>query len=240
MSCDLSEGLKANALDHLVLPMISIDEYESKINDRRVIVVGFFVFDKDPAHDLSNFIDGGTSDVLDTDVSPAPTPDGYYLVFVEIMRNKNFPKVLLKILSELKNLCTIDSWQMVCPGQLDPVDVDNNSLDQHLVLDVSKMPFDQNHKKSKKANSLKEENFWQDSCVDNIIIENETITFFKNNKSYRYQQDKNIPIAGINFDQTQQAKHLQHLLGPTYNVWQMRDRLVVEHVEHVKVLTVLD
>ena len=54
---NINEGLTMNALDGLITPMLSIDEYESKISDKRAIVVGFFVQEEDPANDLSNFID---------------------------------------------------------------------------------------------------------------------------------------------------------------------------------------
>ena len=45
----LTEGLTRDALEHLVMPMVTIDEFESKIDDRRVVVTGFYVTDQDPA-----------------------------------------------------------------------------------------------------------------------------------------------------------------------------------------------
>ena len=66
---NLVEGLKEGDLEELLIPMISIDEYESKLDDDS-IVVAFYVRDRDPSYDLNRFIQKGASAILDTDVSP--------------------------------------------------------------------------------------------------------------------------------------------------------------------------
>ncbi len=107
----LKEGMRQKDLDDLVLPLLSIDEYVSKIgDDKEVIVVAFFVEDEDPAKDLSRFIDRSVTDILDTDVSPAPNEEGYFLVFLEAKRDKKFVKMLLQVLDEIKNLVNLDKW----------------------------------------------------------------------------------------------------------------------------------
>ena len=58
--------------------------------------VGFEVIDEAPAKDLEEFIRMGYVESLDTDVSPGPTMDGNYLVFVEFNRDKSFPLTFLK------------------------------------------------------------------------------------------------------------------------------------------------
>jgi hypothetical protein len=109
----LIEGMQANDLDFLIMPLISIDEYESKIDDRRAVVIGFYVTDNDPASELSAFIEKGTVPVLDTEVSPAPTEDGYYMVFVEMDRNEKLfsPSYWITAISRLG---TIQFWKRVC------------------------------------------------------------------------------------------------------------------------------
>jgi hypothetical protein len=107
----IAEGLLEHDLDYTIMPLISIDEYQSKIDDRKAIVVGFYITENDPAADLAAFIEKGVVKVLDTDVSPAPTEDGHYLVFVELDRNKDFPAKLLKIIDEIKNITNVYSWQ---------------------------------------------------------------------------------------------------------------------------------
>lgn len=243
MSRNILEGLKANTLDHLILPMLSIDEYESKIDDKRVIVVGFFVFDKDPADDLATFVDKSTSKVLDTEVSPAPTPEGYYVVFVEIMRNNDFPKVLSNILKEVENLCDIKEWQMQCPGHSEPLDVTDDSIQQSIILDQNLIPDTEpdvkTKNKKKKAKVSESLDFWKESFLDNIKLDGNRITFIKNNQTWEYQISKDIPISNINLLETQAANILQSLLGPAYNVYQMSESLVVEHDDAVKVLKII-
>ncbi len=97
-------GLKSNDLEDLVSCLISIDEFDSKIDNEKSIVVGFKVDDEDPAKDLSRFIEKSHIELLDTEVSPAPGPDGYYVVFVEFSRDRDFPKQLLDLLDILEDL----------------------------------------------------------------------------------------------------------------------------------------
>ena len=107
----INEGLQQHDLDFTIMPLVSIDEYESKIDDRKAIVIGFYVTENDPATDLAAFIEKGIIKVLDTDVSPAPTEDGHYLVFVELDRNDKFPENLLKIIEEISNVTNIEEWE---------------------------------------------------------------------------------------------------------------------------------
>ena len=103
---NLVEGLKEGDLEELLIPMISIDEYESKLDDDS-IVVAFYVRDRDPSYDLNRFIQKGASAILDTDVSPAPNEDGFYMVFVEFLRDEDFPNKLLNTLGSLRGLTGI-------------------------------------------------------------------------------------------------------------------------------------
>lgn len=107
---NLFEGLKEGDLEELVVPLVSIDEYESKLDDDS-IVISFFVRDKDPAQDLNRFIQKGATAILDTDVSPAPNEEGYYLVFVELLRDEAFPKKVVAMLDSLNGLTGIKSWK---------------------------------------------------------------------------------------------------------------------------------
>lgn len=131
----LNEGLTRHALQHLVLPMLSIDEYQSKISDKRVIVVAFFVKEENAAIDLSNFIDQSHYPVLDTEVSPSPTSNGFYLVFLELQRNEEFPENLMSIIKEIENLVEIKSWDFDCGNDDGPFGLTLENLEKHLVLD---------------------------------------------------------------------------------------------------------
>lgn len=106
----LSEGLHQGDLRDLVLPVISVDEFDSKI-DEEAIVVAFFVNDDLPAKDLMFFIEQSYVELLDTEVSPAPNEEGYFLVFVEFLRNDEFPEILVNLLNSLNGLTKIKKWK---------------------------------------------------------------------------------------------------------------------------------
>lgn len=162
---NLFEGLKENDLEELVLPMISIDEYESKLDDDS-IVVAFYILDRDPSQDLNRFIQKGASAILDTDVSPAPNEDGYYVVFVEFLRDADFPKKLLDTLDSLKGLTGISSWkcQMYDVEEILPVTGDNLRSHVRLVsLEEQESP----------ESELVE--FFRSSDLDNMLIEGKKV-----------------------------------------------------------------
>lgn len=130
---NLLEGLKEGDLENLVLPLVSIDEYESKLDDDS-IVVGFFVGDKDPAVDLNRFIQKGHVDILDTDVSPAPNEEGHFMVFVEMMRDKEFPKKLMGIIDSLNGLTENKEWEVIIYGEEKPVPLELEYLEKNVRL----------------------------------------------------------------------------------------------------------
>lgn len=238
----VTEGLIAHALDFLILPLISIDEYESKIDDKRVIVVGFYVNDEDPAEDLSNFIDKSNLEILDTEVSPAPTRDGHYMVFVEIRRNEEFVAILLDILSEIKNLCNIKNWKMKCPGIVDPILITRESLQDNLILDdreIIEVPDEdeeiKNDINNKQESSKKKDDeidesveFWKNAVSDKIELDDKTIKIHKFGTVYEFDILQTMPSGPMNMNEIQQVSALQSLLGPSYSVWSMDNALIVE------------
>ena len=135
----LTEGLTRHALEYLVMPMVTIDEFESKIDDRRVVVTGFYVTDQDPAIDLSIFIEKSSIRPLDTEVSPAPTDDGYYLVFVEMTRNEEFPTRVVEMCEQVSNLTNTKKWQFHPYGEPEGEfhDLTEDNIRRYVNLDQS-------------------------------------------------------------------------------------------------------
>lgn len=111
MNYNLTEGLRAGDLADLVLPVISIDEYESKIEDDG-LVVAFRVDDEEPGKDLTRFIEKSNINVLDAELSPGPDSKGYFYVFVEFIREEDFPSEILKMLGQVSNVAGIKKWRM--------------------------------------------------------------------------------------------------------------------------------
>lgn len=131
MTNNLTEGMRAKDLEDLVLPMISVDEYESKISDD-AFVFGFYVNDHDAAEDLNRFIQKSPVKLLDTEVSPAPDQRGFYMVFLEISDNAQLPQAIDDIVEEVSPLVCIDHWQMQIRGVDDLVPFSKANLAKHL------------------------------------------------------------------------------------------------------------
>lgn len=109
------EGMWANDLEDLLQPVVSIDEYESKVDDSAV-AIGFFVNDRDAAGDLNRFIQKSSVPIIDSDVSPAPDQRGYYIVFAELPGNDRFTENLSQLCEEIGQLGGISNWQMKMRG----------------------------------------------------------------------------------------------------------------------------
>lgn len=97
--------LRANELRDLVLPLIGIDSFKSKIgDDDDIIVLHFTVKYADPAKDLENFIEMGYNFIIDADVTPGETDAGVYLVFVELERSRDAPEQIMELIDGVKRL----------------------------------------------------------------------------------------------------------------------------------------
>ncbi len=88
------QGLRPNILHDLVYPIISIDEYEPKINQDNIVVMFQVLNNYDAAYDLSSFIEKTSKNAIDTEAAETPNLDGRYTVFVEMPRNVEFPEAL--------------------------------------------------------------------------------------------------------------------------------------------------
>ena len=179
----ITESLKYGDLKDCVLPLISIDEYDSKI-DPNSIVVAFFCTDKNPARDLNSFIQKSSIKILDTDVSPAPTVEGNYVVFVEILRTPHFLKELQNLLEDLETLVEIklDEWSCKCFNHKNIYDFDIKTLTPIINMKrqeeekpkVEKKPENKEEKKDGSMDKVKSEsailNYLRSSILDNATI----------------------------------------------------------------------
>lgn len=109
---EINEGLRQGDLQDVVSPVISIDEYKSKIlNDDDSIVVVFRADTQEVAYDLSSFIEKSPFDFIDTEVSEAPDTDGMFLIFAEIKRDKKFFQKMKLLINALKKLSFTEEWK---------------------------------------------------------------------------------------------------------------------------------
>lgn len=229
----LVEGLREHDLKDLVIPMVSIDEFESKIDDD-AIVVGFFVKDSDPANDLNRFIQKSPIQLLDTDVSPAPNEDGYFLVFVELSRDNSFYTKLKTILDEIKNLVDIDpnDWTFTCYGHNGVFDLTDKKIKVLIrtesIEDLKQKAFD---------DELLE--FFQPSILDDLQLNEGTLTLTKGKISVDkdiiafgssdsvLEEIQNKPIS-LSENSQRTCKTLESILGEGWSV---------QEIDNIHVLT---
>lgn len=231
---NLFEGLKAGDLEELVLPLISIDEYESKLDDDS-IVVAFYVGDKDPSQDLNRFIQKGAVSVLDTDVSPAPNEDGYYVVFVELLRDENFPKKLINILDSLDGLTSLSNWSAQIYDVDGVVDVSLETIQAHVRLQSME---DHNGHDDEVDEDLTE--FFRASDLSNMVVEGKTVTLEARGVAVQLQfvdlgthdeivENNAVMGAATRLDESalHNCRKVQRLLGPGWIVEQRGDYLAI-------------
>lgn len=226
----LSEGLRPGDLNGMILPLISIDEFDSKIDDRTVIVVAFYSFEEDPAHDLSNFIERSPQNVLDTDVSPAPTREGYYVTFVEIKRDTQFIPKLLKILEEVDNLTDVKQWQFTSQklpaGKVLPVSLDN----LHKWVNVTPQPV-----KSEKPTTTQLTEWFAQSSLHDVQVQENQIVLQRAGITHVYEVvslQSELPEGPHMFTEhaVSQSERLERMLSGPYQVHVMGPHVVVEHM----------
>jgi len=108
----INEGVEFGDLQSLVSSDVSVAEFEPKTGtDNDVVVIGFFCKDEAPANDIATFIEKSTVDILDTEVSPNPDENGFYLVFVEV-ENENLMQIVFELLDDVARLTEIEEWSV--------------------------------------------------------------------------------------------------------------------------------
>lgn len=229
----INEGLREKDLNNLVLDLISIDEYKSKLgDDHDILVVAFFVKDEDPANDLMHFIEKGNNDILDSDVSPAPNEDGYYLVFTEFSRSEKFPKELLTVIHSMSTLVDIENWKFK-PYKYDKqVDLTKENLKKFLTL---------NKKEALKKEKVKEiRNFLRTSKISDILFENDDLyvsgfygSFILDSYSFgkidEILKQHDLLNEAIKFDDDTkwQTRKILRILGEGWDVSVIKDRIIL-------------
>lgn len=219
MKQTINEGLREGDLIGTILPTISIDEYESKL-DKDAIVIGFYAIYQDPAKDLNRFIQKSSIDLLDTDVSPSPTPKGYYMVFIEMEKNKNFIKNFMTIISNLESLTGIKEWKFST--------LKKNNIELN-VVNLKKYVLNEKVKESIKK-------FFYNSYLSKITINEDNQITFNNSQKYDilgYGSIDNIKkrfkLENIKLDENSILKSLtlETMLGEGWNISNYNDNILL-------------
>jgi len=112
----LMEGLRPHDLKGMLDNYVSVDEYESKI-DEAALVIAFYVSDRHAAQDVSRFIQKSFVELLDSEVSASPDQNGRYLVFVELPMNSKVGAEIAELCDDLSSLGDIDTWRVKVRGE---------------------------------------------------------------------------------------------------------------------------
>lgn len=249
-------GLLTHDLDYLILPLIEIDTFESKISNSKAIVLAFYVFDEDPAKDLERFIEKSSVTILDAETSSAPTEDGYYVTFIELDRDRNFPEYVMKIIEEINNLTNVNQWQFKTVHDATIHDLNEKNLRKYVNLDPATVPPSeddiQDEIKDKKEKEAEEKEqaekseeepelkefivpMLKHSLVESIGLHESTLFLNLNGQTRRYNvlyasiTEPSVPIVGFNIGNPliNESIQLSKKLGPEYQVESVDNGLLV-------------
>jgi len=137
----LREGLEHGDLKRLVKPVVSIDEFKSKMgSDADICVLAFTTFAKEPAEDLVNFIEKSYEFVLDADCSSGEDFEGNHFTFVELERTKKVTTQIFTIVKDLLNLTEqdISEWKFTYYKTNSSVELTEENLTNTVVTSPEK------------------------------------------------------------------------------------------------------
>lgn len=226
----LREGMRSGDLADIVLPLISVDEYESKVDEKKAIVIGFYVHDEDAANDLNRFLQKCYVSLLDTEVSPAPDQHGYYLVFVELLRDDNLGKNVDAILKDVSPLTEIDDWQMRVRKTDDILDFSPETLEK-AVENASKLD------ETRKIILFLESSDFTQIGFDKGLLVLATPAGQQRFEVVSFGPSLNEELlVNISLKETFRANKLQALLGLNWNVSNSKDTFVLHRNDMIDCL----
>ncbi|MFA5491234.1 MAG: hypothetical protein WC284_18795 [Candidimonas sp.] len=210
-------GLRENDLKNMVLPIISIDEYHSKLgDDEDVIVIAFFVKDKDPAIDLNRFIEKGPSKIYDVDISRVPNKHGRYLVFVEFPRDDQFSDNLISLIKTIKGLTGIDKWSFKPYKHSNEVDLTADNIKKYI-----KLP-------------KRVDEFFKHSMAVSVIVENDYLVIEGYGgrsilSEWKFKKVDDIQSEAILMDSDSrwELRHICSILGPYMAANKIGNKVVI-------------
>lgn len=240
----INEGLRVHDLIDLVLPVISIDEYESKI-DSDAVVVGFYVESDMPAKDLSNFIEKGANEILDTEVSPAPDDNGNYLVFVEFLRDEKFPQILEDVLNSVECLTGISEWQfMHYGGNEEKMDFNKDMITKKIRLE-KELPSEPTEEQ------LESLNFFKPSLLNNVQINDNNLILTKKNLSKSFEKiafgeanmlinilELNIKPLSLDFQSLRECNGIRKMLGENWDVNKIDNHFILANDNDSRIMVI--
>ena len=243
----LKEGLKVGDLKDLIDPILSIDEYVSKI-DEDAIVVAFKVLSTvtEPADDLSEFIETGKNEVLDTEVSAGPDEDGHYLLFVEFPRNENFMVNLKRVLESLHSLSLVKEWKYTYFGG------DDKKKEFTMENIKNDIRLEKKYREVTPTKIKESVDFFTYSDLDDVRFTADDMICFQKNNIIEVKQSVgfgdptmvltalNLNLAPIQLDDQslRECRNLRHILGENWEVTKLADHFVLANSGDERVMVI--
>jgi hypothetical protein len=246
LAYNINEGLKVGDLKELVLPVVSIDEFESKI-DPDAIVVAFTTLCtyEGPAEDLSEFIETGKNEVLDTDISAGPDKDGNYLLFVEFYRGEEFPANLIEVLKSLYSLTLNAKWEYEFFGGKGKKEITMENLKNDIRL--------KKKERDVTPNKIKESvNFFKNSMLDDVRMTVDNFIFLQKNNIVEVKENVafgnphmmlsalNLQHSAIQLDveSIRECNRIRKMLGENWEVTKIDDHFILENSEDERIMII--
>jgi hypothetical protein len=172
----IDESLQHNDLKGVLMQKISFDEFEPKTGDKEdTAVIGFYVTEQSAGDDLMKFLHRSKFDLRDVEVTPNPTPDNYYMVFVEVDRKEGLLDIIKELANDITNVSGDSDWKIKPLLSDDELDLVSESLREYIIEQpgeyISKEEFDSKKEKSQFEESIKSF-FSKSNALDIEIIEN--------------------------------------------------------------------
>ena len=198
-------SLRAGDLANLVDDIFEIDSFKSKMgDDKNIVTLSFSCKDKQPAQDLSNFIEKGYPFVLDADVTSGEQSDGTYKVFVEMERNKDIPMQIIEIADGVSKLADLEKMRFRYYKNFKSKDLDEENLSASIPVDKQSYEIAINETQYENY-----KNFFTKSYAESIDMLGETLMF------------KNTYAGSLRFEVTDFGK--ETTLNETINMSDMAE-----------------
>ena len=182
-------GLREGDLKDTILKKISVDEYEPKTGESKdVVVIGYSVTEQNVGNDLYNFINSGTTDYRDVEVSPNANPDGYYMVFVEMDRNKDVYNNILELTNDIENVAGKLNWEAKTHLTDDYRPLGSDEFEAVMITEPDEYRTREDADREQAEEELNQQNnnileFLNKSLLDDVVIEGDVITMTKGKDS---------------------------------------------------------
>lgn len=110
----LRENLRPGDLVDTIDALLEIDRHTPKIDDNsETVVICFKANTIESATDLGAYIEWGTKNIKDIEVSEASDKDGKFHVYVEMTRLPGFGQKVMDLVGDIEHITNSQQWKFV-------------------------------------------------------------------------------------------------------------------------------